>query len=82
MLFKQGLKAPYTTLLTSGKLNSYLAGVDKQVEEMFSRLIKQMAECEGVIEQLKANNQLAWIRRINNVRSRAMEIVKVDLIYR
>ena len=72
----------YTTLLTSGTLNRYLSDIDEQAEEMFSRLVKQIAECEGVTEQLKANNQMAWVGAMNNIRSRAMEIVKVDLIYR
>lgn len=74
-------RATYTTLLTSGKLNSYLADIDEQAEEMFSRLIKQMAEREGVIEQLKVKNQMEWVRRINNIRSRAMTIVAAELIY-
>ena len=54
----------YSNLLTSGKLNSYLADIDRQAEEMFSRLVKQMAECEGVTEQLKAENQLEWVGKI------------------
>lgn len=73
--------ATYTTLLTSGRLNAYLADIDEQAEEMFSRLIKQMAEREGVTEQLKAENQLEWVQRMNNIRSRATEIVNADLIY-
>lgn len=71
----------YTTLLTSGRLNSYLADIDWQAEEMFSRLVKQMAECEGVTEQLKADKQLEWVQRMNNIRGRAIEIVITDLIY-
>ena len=70
----------YSNLLTSGKLNSYLADIDRQAEEMFSRLVKQMAECEGVTEQLKAENQLEWVRKMNNIRSRAVEIIDVELI--
>ena len=73
--------ATYTTLLTSGKLNGYLADINEQAEEMFSRLVKQMAEREGVTEQLKSENQLEWVRRMNNIRSRAMEIVNTDLVY-
>ena len=73
-------KAFYTTLLTSGKLNSYLADINRQAEEMFSRLVKQMAEYEGVTEQLKADNQMAWVGRMNDIRSRATEIVNNDLI--
>ena len=71
----------YANLLTSGKLNSYLADIDKQAEEMFSRLVKQMAEREGLTEQLKADNQMAWVGRMNNIRSRATEIVNHDIIY-
>lgn len=78
---KEFRKATYTTLLTSGKLNSYLADIDGQAEEMLSRLVKQMAECEGVTEQLKADNQLEWVQRMNNIRNRATEIVITDLIY-
>ena len=70
----------YSNLLTSGKLNSYLADIDRQAEEMFSRLVKQMAECEGVTEQLKAENQLKWVGKMNNIRSRAVEIIDVELI--
>ena len=68
-------------LQLSGKLNSYLADIDKQAEEMFSRLVKQMAEREGVTEQLKVDNQMAWVARMNNIRSRATEVVNTDLIY-
>ena len=74
-------RATYTTLLTSGKLNGYLADSDKQAEEMFSRLVEQTAEREGVTEQLKSDNQLEWGRRINNIRNRAIEIINNDLIY-
>ena len=74
--------ATYATLLTSGKLNSYLADIDRQAEELFSRLVKQMAEAEGVTEQLKADNQMEWVGRVNNIRNRAMEIVNSELIYR
>ena len=70
----------YSNLLTSGKLNSYLADIDRQAEEMFSRLVKQRAECEGVTEQLKAENQLEWVGKMNNIRSRAVEIIDVELI--
>ena len=74
-------RATYTTLLTSGKLNGYLADIDKQAEEMFSRLVEQTAEREGVTEQLKSDNQLEWGRRINNIRNRIIEIINNDLIY-
>lgn len=78
---KQHRKVLYTNLLTSGKLNSYLADIDKQAEDMFFRLVEQMAEREGVTEQLKAENQIEWVGRMNNIRSRAMEIVNAELIY-
>ncbi len=71
----------YTNLLTSGKLNSYLADIDKQAEDMFLRLVEQIANREGVTEQLKAENQLEWVGRMNNIRSRAVEIVNAELIY-
>ena len=74
-------RATYATLLTSGKLNSYLANIDRQAEELFSRLVKQIAEAEGITEQLKADNQMEWVCRMNNIRSRAMEIVNGELIY-
>ena len=78
---KQHHKVRYTNLLTSGKLNGYLADIDKQAEDMFFRLVKQIAEREGVTEQLKADNQMEWVARMNNIRSRAIEIVNHDLIY-
>lgn len=74
-------RAIYTTLLTSGKLNSYLSDIDEQAEEMFSRLVKQMAEREGVTETLKAENPHEWVRLMNNIRNRATEIVTTNLIY-
>ena len=78
---KQHHKVRYVNLLTSGKLNGYLADIDKQAEDMFFRLVKQMAEREGVTEQLKADDQMEWVARMNNIRSRATEIVNTDLIY-
>ena len=78
---KQNRKVLYLNLLTSGKLNGYLADIDKQAEEMFSRLVKQMAEREGVTEKLKVDNQMEWVGRMNHIRSRATEIVNADLIY-
>ena len=77
---KQHRKVLYTNLLTSGKLNSYLADIDKQTEDMFLRLIEQIANREGVTEQLKAENQMEWVCRMNNIRSRAMEIVNEEII--
>ena len=78
---KEHHRATYATLFTNGKLNSYLADIDRQAEAMFLRLVKQMAEAEGVTEQLKADNQMEWVGRMNNIRSRAMEIVNSELIY-
>ena len=78
---KQHRKIFYINLLTSGKLNEHLVNIDKQAEDVFSRLVKQMAECEGVTEQLKANNQMEWVARMNNIWSRATEIVNNDMIY-
>ncbi|MCC2172824.1 TnpV protein [Hominicoprocola fusiformis] len=78
---KQHRKVLYINLLTSGKLDSYLADIDKQAEDMFLRLVEQMAEREGVIEQLKAENQMEWVGQINNIRNRAMEIVNHEVIY-
>ena len=78
---KQHHKVRYTNLLTSGKLNGYLADIDKQAENMLFRLVKQMAEREGVTEQLKADNQMEWVARMNNIRSRATEVVNHDIIY-
>ena len=77
---KQHRKVLYTNLLTSGKLNSYLADIDEQAEGMFFRLVKQMAEREGVTEQLKVENQMEWVGRMNNIRNRAMEIVNEEII--
>ena len=78
---KDHRRATYATLFTNGKLSSYLADIDRQAEEMFSRLVKQMAEAEGVTEQLKAYNQMEWVGGMNNIRNRAMEIVNTELIY-
>lgn len=78
---KQNRKVLYTNLLTSGKLNSYLADINRQAEDMFFRLVKQMAEHEGVTEKLKTDNQMEWVGRMNNIRNRAAEIVNTDIIY-
>ena len=78
---KKNRKVLYLNLLTSGKLNGHLADIDKQAEEMFSRFVKQMAEREGVTEKLKVDNQMEWVARMNNIRSRATEIVNNDIIY-
>ena len=79
---KSHRKALYTSLLTSSKLNSYLADIDRQAEEMFSRLVKQLSEKEGVTETLKAENQMLWVQKMNNLRNAATEIVSSELIYR
>ena len=78
---KQHRKILYINLLTSSKLNGYLADLNEQAEDMFVRLVKQMAEREGVTEQLKADSQMEWVARMNNIRSRATEIVYDDIIY-
>ena len=78
---KQNRKVLYLNMLTSGKMNGYLADLDKQAEEMFSRLVKQMAEREGVTEHLKAKNQMEWVARINNIRNRAKEVVNTEIVF-
>ena len=78
---KEHRRTTYATLLTSGRLNSYLADIDRQAEEMFLRLVKQMAEREGVTEKIKADNQMEWVARMNNIRRRATEVVNKDIIY-
>lgn len=78
---KQHHKVLYCKLLTSGKLNSYLADVEEQAQQLFLRLVKEYAEKEGVTEQLKANHQMAWVRKMNNIRSRATEIVNAEVIF-
>ena len=77
---KEYKRAFYTNLLTSCKLNSYLADIDEQAEEMFSRLVKQLAEKENVTENLKAENQMLWVQKMNNIRNRVNEIVNANLI--
>ena len=78
---KQNRKALYLNLLTNGKLNGYLTGIDNQAEDIFSRLVKQMAEREGVTEQLKADNPMEWVGRMNNIRTRATEVVNEEIVY-
>lgn len=78
---KQHRKVFYTNLLTSGTLNGYLADIDRQSEELFFRLVEQIADREGVTEKLKANNQMEWIAQMNNIRNSATEIVNHDIIY-
>ena len=71
----------YTNLLTSCKLSAYLADIDEQAEDMFFRLVTQLAEKEDVTEQLKADNQMMWVRKMNNICNRVTEIVNIELIY-
>lgn len=71
----------YTNLLTSGRLNNYLANIDKQVQEMFLRLVNEMSEKQGVTEKLKAENQMEWARRTNSIRACAREFVDKEIIY-
>ncbi len=78
---RKNRKVLYADLLTSGKLNGYLADIDKQAEEMLSRLVRQMAEAEGITEKLKADDMMSWVGRMNGVRSRAAEIVNAELIF-
>ena len=74
-------KAIYTGLLLSGKLNDHIADINQQAEAMFFQLVKQLAEQEGITEQFKAENQMEWVRKMNNIRNRAKEIVYNELIY-
>jgi ribosomal protein S6 len=78
---KRHRKGLYTSLLVGCELNRYLADINKQAEEMFSALVKQMASAEGITEQLKAENQMEWVGRMNNIRNRATEIVINELIH-
>lgn len=71
----------YTNLLTNCKLTAYLADIDEQAEDMFFRLIKQLSEKEGVTENLKAENQMLWVKLMNNIRNQATEIVNDSIIY-
>ena len=74
-------KVIYTNLLTSGRLNAYLADIDRQAQERFERLIEGMKQTQGITEQLKAENALEWTGRMNNVRACAREIVNEEIIY-
>ena len=78
---KEHRRVRYATLLTGGELNAYLADIDRQAEELFLRLVMQMADAEGITEALKASDQMEWVGRMNNVRSRAFEIFEADIIY-
>lgn len=79
---KQHHRILYYNLLSSGKPNAYLTEIDRQAEYIFFRLVKQMAEREGVTEQLKAENQMEWVRRMNNIRDRVEEFVNAELIFK
>lgn len=78
---KEYRRITYTNLLTSGKLNSYLADVDQQAEDMFSHFIKQMTKREGLSKRIKVENQMEWVGRMNNIRNRAVEIINTNLIF-
>ena len=78
---KQHRKAFYTNLLISGKLNSYLADIEQQAQQLFLRLVKELAEKENVTEELKATDQMLWVRKMNNIRIRAIDVVNTELIY-
>ena len=78
---KEHRRALFTTLLISGKLNSHLAKIDTRAKELFDRLVKQLAEKEGITEQLKAQDQMAWVGAMNNIRNRAEELILTELIY-
>ena len=79
---KQNHKVFYYNLLTSGKLNSYLADIEQQAQDLFLRLVKDLAEKENVTEELKATDMMLWVQKMNNVRNRATEKVNADIIYK
>ena len=79
---KQNHKVLYYNLLTSGKLNSYLADIEQQAQNLFSRLVNDLAEQENVTEELKATDMMLWVRKMNNIRNRAKEKVNADIIYK
>ena len=79
---KQNHKVRYYNLLTNGKLNSYLVDIEQQAQDLFSRLVKDLAEKENVTENLKATDQMLWVRKMNNIRDRATKIVNADIIYK
>ena len=78
---KEHKQLVYLNLLTSGRLNEYLSSVDEQAEDMFFRLVKEYADSQGVTEQLKAENQLLWVQKMNNIRACVREVVENELIY-
>lgn len=79
---KEYRRGTYINLLTSGRLNTYLAEIDKQAQERFERLIEQMKQSQGITEQLKAENALEWTGRMNNIRACAREIINIELLYK
>ena len=79
---KQHHKVLYYNLLTSGKLNSYLADIEQQTQNLFLRLVKDLAEKENVTEELKASDMMLWVQKMNNIRNRATEIVNIEIIYK
>ena len=78
---KHHRKILYYNLLTSGKLHSHLADIEEQAQDLFSRLVKEHAEKEGITEQLKATDQMKWVQKMNNIRERAMEVVCKDVVF-
>lgn len=78
---KQNHKVLYYNLLTGGKLNSYLADIEQQAQDLFLRLVKELAEKENVNEELKAENLMLWVQKMNNIRNRAIEVVNTKLIF-
>ena len=78
---KEHKQLVYINLLTSGRLNEYLASVDEQAEDLFSRLVKEYTERQGVTERLKAENQLLWVQKMNNIRTCVREVVEMEIIY-
>ena len=78
---KQYRKVTYTNLLTSGRLNTYLADIDRQAQERFERLIEGMKQAQGITERLKEENALEWVQHLNNIRACAREIVNEEIIY-
>ena len=78
---KEYRRAAYITLLTSGRLNNYLADIDRQAQELFFRLVEQMKQVQGITEPLKVENQLEWVQRLNNIKACVREIVNEEIIY-
>lgn len=78
---KEHKRAVYITLLTSGRLNSYLADIEEQAQERFERIVEQMKQAQGITEQLKAENQMEWVARMNNIQACAREIVEKEIAY-